>query len=210
MMNTIVNVRLWGKDVAAVSWNADSGYATIEFYESFARSGWDIAPLVMPLPDLLRGDRVFSFPVHRGKTFKGLPGLLADSLPDDYGNSMIDEWFAAKQMAVNVTPLDRLSYISKRGMGALEYEPATKIPGLNESSRIEMEHLTELAKQVLNQREIFFADLQKSDKTILDLLRVGTSAGGAKPKAIIAFNETTQEVRSGQVKAPEGFMVVEI
>ena len=204
-MNTIVNVRLWEKDVAAVSWNANNGYATIEFYESFTKDNWNIAPLIMPLPDLLRGDRVFSFPVHRGKTFKGLPGLLADSLPDDYGNSVIDEWFAAKKMAVTVTPLDRLCYIGKRGMGALEYEPATEIPGLDKSSRVEIDHLTELAKEILNQRESFFANLQRSDKTILDLLRVGTSAGGAKPKAIIAFNETTKEVRSGQVKAPKGF-----
>ena len=204
-MNTIVNVRLWEKDVAVVGWDVNNGYATIEFFESFVKDGWNIAPLIMPLSDLLRGDRLFSFPIHRGKTFKGLPGLLADSLPDDYGNSVIDEWFAAKQMAVTVTPLDRLCYIGKRGMGALEYEPATAISGLNESSRVEIDQLTELAKQVLNQREFFFANLQKNDKAILDILRVGTSAGGAKPKAIIAFNETTKEVRSGQVKAPEGF-----
>ena len=204
-MDTIVNVRLWDKDVAAISWNENREFATVEFFESFAENGWNTSPLMMPLNDLLRGDRIFSFPTHRGKTFKGLPGLFADSLPDDYGNSVIDEWFAAKQIPITVTPLDRLSYIGKRGMGALEYEPATDIPGLNESSRIEIELLTELAKQVLNQRETFSAKIQKNDKTILDILRVGTSAGGAKPKAIIAFNETTGELRSGQVNAPEGF-----
>jgi serine/threonine-protein kinase HipA len=100
--------------------------------------------LMMPLDDIRRGERQFSFPAHRGKTFKGLPGLLADSLPDDYGNSVIDEWFAAKGMEVSVTPLDRLSYIGKRGMGAIEYEPATKIAGLDDSSRIEIEELTEM------------------------------------------------------------------
>jgi len=204
-MDTILNVRLWEKDVAAISWNADREYATVEFYDSFAGNGWNISPLMMPLHNWLRGDRVFSFPAHRGKTFKGLPGLLADSLPDDYGNSVINEWFAAKQMTVNVTPLDRLSYIGKRGMGALEYEPVTEIPGLNESSRVEIDLLTELAKQVLNQRATFSAKIKKSDKIIMDMLRVGTSAGGAKPKAIIAFNETTGEVRSGQVIAPDGF-----
>ncbi|MDR0799685.1 MAG: type II toxin-antitoxin system HipA family toxin [Dysgonamonadaceae bacterium] len=204
-MDTVLKVKLWGKDVAVVSWNDDRGYATIEFYNSFAKEGWDIAPLTMPIDDILRNNRIFSFPIHRGKTFKGLPGLLADSLPDNYGNSVIDEWFASKQMAVSVTPLDRLSYIGKRGMGALEYEPVIDIAGLNDSSRIEIEQLTELAKQILNNRENFSAHLQKGDQTILDILRVGTSAGGAKPKAIIAFNETTNEVRSGQVKAPNGF-----
>ena len=104
-----------------------------------------------------------------------------------------------------VTPLDRLSYIGNRGMGALEYEPAVDISGLDESSRIEIEHLTALARQVLKQREKFSVKKRKPDKSLLDILRVGTSAGGAKPKAIIAINETTGELRSGQVQAPDGF-----
>ena len=204
-MDTILKVRLWGKDVATVVWDKDKEIAVIEFFESFVNERLDISPLVMPIDDLLRGDRIFSFPTHKTKIFKGLPGLLADSLPDDYGNSVIDEWFAAQQMVVSITPLDRLSYIGQRGMGALEFEPATNVKELNESSRLEIEQLTELAKQILNQRESFAADLQKKNKTIMDILRVGTSAGGAKPKAIIAYNENTKEVRSGQVKAPEGF-----
>lgn len=204
-METVLKVTLWGKEVAAIIWDAEREFATIEFYDTFADSGWDISPIIMPLDDIRRGERQFSFPAHRGKTFQGLPGLLADSLPDDYGNSIIDEWFASKGMRVFVTPLDRLCYIGKRGMGALEYEPATDIDGLNDSSRIEMEELTGLAKQILNQRKQFTVDLKRTNKTFLDILRVGTSAGGAKPKAIIAFNEETGEVRSGQVQAPEGF-----
>lgn len=204
-METILKVKLWEMDVAAVSWDVDRDYATIEFFESFTKTGLDIAPLIMPLNDILRGERLFSFPVNRGKTFKGLPGMLADSLPDDYGNSVINEWFAAKEMSVDITPLDRLSYIGKRGMGALEYEPATIISGLNESSRVEIEQLTVLANLVLNQRESFSKKILNSDKQFLDILRVGTSAGGAKPKAIIAYNDLTKEVRSGQVKAPQGF-----
>ena len=204
-MDNILKVTLWEKEVAAVSWNTDKGIAEIEFFDSFAREGLNIAPLTMPLNDIFRGERIFSFPTHKNKTFKGLPGLLADSLPDDYGNSVIDEWFAVKQMAASVTPLDRLLYIGKRGMGALEYEPATQIKELNESSKIEIELLTELAKQVLNQRKTFSANLQKGSKNYMDMLRVGTSAGGAKPKAIIAYNDKTKELRSGQVKAPEGF-----
>jgi serine/threonine-protein kinase HipA len=205
-MATMLKVTLWGKDVAAVRWNTDTGYATIEFYESFANLRLDVAPLIMPLADILRGERIFSFPPNRGKTFKGLPGILADSLPDDYGNRILDEYFAGKGMSMaEFTPLDRLCYVGKRGMGALEYEPANKDKTLNESSRIEIEQLTELAREVLNQRESFQANLQKGDKAVLDILKVGTSAGGAKPKAIIAFNEKTKEVRSGQVKAPKGF-----
>jgi len=204
-MVSVLKVTLWGNDIAAVTWNKDKEIAVIEFFESFVKEGLDISPLVMPVNDLLRGERIFSFPAHKTKTFKGLPGLLADSLPDDYGNSVIDEWFAAQKMTVSPTPLDRLSYIGKRGMGALEFKPATNIKELNESARIEIELLTELAKQILNQRESFVANLQKKDKTIMDILRVGTSAGGAKPKAIIAYNENTKEVRSGQVNAPKGF-----
>jgi len=177
----------------------------LQFFDSFAKERLDIAPLTMPLDDIVRGGQVFSFPTHKNKTFKGLPGLLADSLPDDYGNAVIDEWFASKQMTVSVTPIDRLLYIGKRGMGALEFEPAKQINALNESSKIEIEQLTLLAKQVLNQREDFSANLQKGGKNYIDILRVGTSAGGAKPKAIIAYNDETKEVRSGQVTAPAGF-----
>jgi serine/threonine-protein kinase HipA len=202
---TVLKITLWGKDVAAVTWDNNKGIAVVEFFESFSKSGLDISPLMMPLEKLLKGDRIFSFPALKTKTFKGLPGLLADSLPDDYGNSVIDEWFAAQQKSVLVTPLDRLSYIGKRGMGALEYEPATVVPGIDESSQIEIDYLTELTKQVLNRRKNFSVFLQKDTKNLLNILRVGTSAGGAKPKAIIAYNEKSGEIRSGQVKAPEGF-----
>ena len=200
-----LKVTLWGKDVAAVIWDKNKEVAVIEFFESFVNERLDLAPLMIPMDDLLRGDLIFSFPALKTKTFKGLPGLLADSLPDDYGNSVIDEWFAAKGMSTAVTPLDQLSYIGKRGMGALEFVPAINNKELNDSSRIDMDEMTELAKQILNQRESFTANLQSETKAIKDILRVGTSAGGAKPKAIIAYNEITKEVRSGQVKAPKGF-----
>jgi serine/threonine-protein kinase HipA len=204
-METILKVRLWDKDVAVVNWNKEKEFATMEFFDSFINENMDIAPLFMPLETLRRGDKIFSFPSHKNKTFKGLPGLLADSLPDDYGNSIIDEWFAIKQLSVQITPLDRLSYIGKRAMGALEYEPATDIPALNESAQVEIEELTKLAKNILNQREEFSVKLTEDNQNFINILRVGTSAGGAKPKAIIAINETTGEIRSGQVKVPEGF-----
>lgn len=204
-METVLKVRLWDKDVAVVNWNKEKELATTEFYDSFINENLDIAPLFMPLEDLRRGDKIFSFPSHKNKTFKGLPGLLADSLPDDYGNSIIDEWFAAKQMSVDITPLDRLSYIGKRAMGALEYEPAIGISALNESVQVEIEELTKLAKAILDQREDFLLKLTDNNHNAINILRVGTSAGGAKPKAIIAVNDATGEIRSGQVKAPEGF-----
>jgi len=204
-METVINIKLWNENVAAVAWDKEKEYATIEFYDGFAQNGWDIAPLQMPINDILRGERIFSFPANRGKTFKGLPSVLADSLPDDYGNSVIDEWFASKNMPVEISPLDRLCYIGKRGMGALEFEPSNADNLLNESSMLEISELTTLAKEILNKRTAFQTNLRNNNKTVYDILRVGTSAGGAKPKAIIAYNETTGEVRSGQVQAPEGF-----
>ena len=204
-METVINLKLWNENVAAVAWDKEKEYATIEFYDSFAKTVWDIAPLQMPINDILRGERIFSFPGNRSKTFKGLPALLADSLPDDYGNSIIDEWFASKNMLVEISPLDRLCYIGKRGMGALEFEPAHTDYLLNESSALEITELTTLAEEILNKRTAFQTNLQENNKAVYDILRVGTSAGGAKPKAIIAYNETTGEVRSGQVQAPEGF-----
>jgi len=133
-METVINIKLWNENVAAVAWDKEKEYATIEFYDSFAKISWDIAPLQMPLNDILRGERTFSFPANRSNTFKGLPAMLADSLPDDYGNSVIDEWFASKNMPVEISPLDRLCYIGNRGMGALEFEPANTDHLLNESS----------------------------------------------------------------------------
>ena len=205
-MDTILKVNLWGDHVAAVVWDKENEHAVFEYFDSYINKRIDIAPLMMPLEEIERGNRIFSFPGHRGKTFKGLPGLLADSLPDDYGNKIIDEWFASKgRISVDFTPVDRLCYIGKRGMGALEFEPANNDKVLDVSSEVEIAQLTELAREVLNQSKLFQVDLEKGDKAIFDMLKVGTSAGGAKPKAIIAWNETTKEVRSGQVKAPDGF-----
>ena len=204
-MDTVLKVTLWGSDVAALIWDRQRATAVLEFFDSFTRVGLDIAPLIMPLADLQRGERVFSFPALSLKTFQGLPGLIADSLPDDYGNSVIDEWFSRRGFSGQITPVDRLMYIGKRGMGALEYEPVIDEPLLNESSRIEIEELTEMAASILNERESFKAKLSENKKALIDVLKVGTSAGGAKPKAIIAYNETTKELRSGQVKAPPGY-----
>lgn len=206
MTDIVMKVSLWGQDVAAVVWDKENEYAIFEFLPEFSAKGLDVAPLMMPLEDISRGDRTFYYPSNRNKTFKGLPGLIADSLPDDYGNQIIDEWFASKGLSgMTFSPVDRLCYVGKRGMGALEFEPAQNNPQLEESSVIEIAHLTNLAKEVLGKREDFQVKLSKGDESLLDIIRVGTSAGGAKPKAIIAVNSDMSEVRSGQVKAPDGF-----
>ncbi len=204
-MENIVKIKLWDEYIAVLFWNKDKEYGVIEFLDSFIQKKINLSPLQIPLENLLRGEKIYSFPELKGKTFKGLPGLIADSLPDDYGNSVIDEWFLSKKIPIDINPVVRLCYIGKRGMGALEFEPAIKDDQLDESSKIEISELVDLASQVLNQRTQFQIDINHPNINISDILKVGTSAGGAKPKAIIALNEITGEVRSGQVKAPEGF-----
>jgi len=205
-MDTVLEITIWGEKVGAAVWDRVKGIGIFEFYDSFSRLNRDIAPLTMPLKEVHRGDRIFQFPTHKGKTFKGLPGLLADSLPDDYGNMIIDEWLASQGLdPASSTSIDRLCYVGKRGMGALEYAPAIHDSILNESSIVEIERLTKAAQEILHAKERFRENLKRGDKSIKEILKVGTSAGGAKPKAIIAWNEKTQEVRSGQVEAPEGF-----
>lgn len=203
MENLIVDVSIWGMKVGALVWDDAAGMAVFEYDSKFRRSGLELAPLTMPLA---MGNRPFSFPTNRTECFKGLPGLIADSLPDKFGNQIITEWFTRQGLPVGeITPLERLCYIGQRGMGALEFKPNKASAQLNESTEIYIEELTKLAEDIFTKRETFQERMYQEDKTILDILRVGTSAGGAKPKAIIAYNEQTGEVRSGQVRAPKGF-----
>lgn len=203
MEDLIVDVKLWGRMVGSLAWDAQAGAAVFEYDRNFRQSGLEIAPLTMPLS---LGMRPFTFPGNRNDCFKGLPGLIADSLPDRYGDQIITEWFRNQGLSADeITPLERLSYMGKRGMGALEFEPSRAASILNESTEIYVNELTQLAEEVFTQREAFQTRMADNDKIALDILRVGTSAGGAKPKAIIAYNEETNDVRSGQVKAPEGF-----
>ncbi len=205
-METILEVTIFGKKVGVLAWDRDNDLGVFEFYDSFQQEGLDIAPLTMPLTEIINGERIFSFPDHRGKTFKGLPGLLSDSLPDDYGTAIINEFFAGKGIpGTEITPIDQLCYVGKRAMGALEFKPAIGDRSLNESSIIDLDQLTALAAQIFNEREKFQASLKNNDQSVNDILKIGTSAGGAKAKAIIALNEETNEVRSGQVRAPASF-----
>lgn len=203
-------VHLWGAVVGAVAWDPDRELATFEFDRDFLDRDLDLAPLKMPLAAARRGNARFSFRQLPRPTFHGLPGLLADSLPDNFGNSIINTWLARQgRTPASFSPVERLCYTGSRAMGALEFRPAVQ-EAFAESVSIEVADLVRLAQAVAGQRAELAADLSAdlTDGTtdaLLDIIRVGTSAGGGRPKAVIALNDATGEVRSGQVAAPAGF-----
>ena len=202
-MSTVAEVKLWGRTIGAVAM-ADSGtVANFEYDSQFIRSGIEIAPLTMPL-----ANTVYRFPALGWDTFRGLPGLLADSLPDKFGNALIDAWLATQgRLPDSFNAVERLCYTGSRGMGALEFAPVIG-PKARTSQKIQVAKLIELVSEVLTHREqlteAFGDDAQKAH-ALKQILQIGTSAGGARAKAVIAWNPATNEVRSGQVKAPEGF-----
>ena len=198
-------INLWNNRVGAVAWNAERGVGTFQFEPSFLKSNLDIAPLKIQLGQT--GNQPKSFPELRNSpAFKGLPGLLADSLPDKYGNALINTWLARKgRPSDSMNPVEMLCFIGKRGMGALEFEPAFP-KGPDSSSLVEIGSLVKIANEILSGRQDFTTNLSGNEqKALLDILKIGTSAGGARAKALIAFNPETGEVRSGQVDAPKGF-----
>ena len=201
-MPTVAEVRLWGRGIGAVALEDGASIASFQYTGPFARSGIEVSPLSMPL-----SRRIYQFPALSAKSFHGLPGLLADALPDRFGNALIDAWLATQgRSAGSFNAVERLSYTGSRAMGALEFAPATG-PRATKSSKIRIDALVELASEVLTHRnslEVSFAP-KSVHKGLAEILRVGTSAGGARAKAIIAWNQATNEVRSGQVTAPQGF-----
>lgn len=199
---TLAEVRLWGRSIGAVSLEEGDRIATFQYDPEFAQSGIQIAPLTMPL-----GDTPYRFPNLGYEAFKGLPGLLADSLPDKFGNALIDVWLARQgRDSARFNAVERLLYTGARGMGALEFRPATG-PRAQASKPIDIDALIALASEVLTDRETLRQSLSDGhrEEALREILRVGTSAGGARAKAVIAWNPVTQEVRSGQVEAGEGF-----
>lgn len=199
---TVARVNLWGRTIGAVSWDAESEFAYFEYDKEFIKSGIQIAPLAMPL-----SEEIYSFPTLGKETFKGLPGLLSDSLPDKFGNALIDEWLARHGRTIqSFNPVDRLCYVGNRGMGALEFHPAMKL-GEKKSRKLDVGALVELASEILTHRSGLNASFssEEREETMLDIVRVGTSAGGARAKAVIAWNPKANEVRSGQINAGEGF-----
>jgi serine/threonine-protein kinase HipA len=206
---TVAEVKIWGELVGAVAWDDKTGLASFEYAATFKKRNWELAPLKMPLG---AGKKIISFPELRTNkntgfdTFKGLPGLLADVLPDKYGNQLINMWLAQHGRSQDsMNPVEMLCFIGSRGMGALEFEPTT-IKENKKTFSIEINSLVDIAQKMLYQRESFGVNLQKDEeKAVMEILKIGTSAGGARPKAVIAYNEKTGEVKSGQTKAPTGF-----
>jgi serine/threonine-protein kinase HipA len=201
-LTTLAEVRIWGATVGAVHLEGDSRTAVFEYDPGFAASGIELAPLTMPA-----AGRRFSFPTLSEETFSGLPGLLADSLPDRYGNALIDAWLAVRgEDAGDFDAVKRLCYMGRRGMGALEFAPAIG-PKPTTSHTLDVEALVELAAEVLAERHNLAVVLSAPSKqeALREILRVGTSAGGARAKALIAFDPETEETRSGQLDVPSRF-----
>lgn len=208
-MVDVAEVKIWGEPVGAVRWDASSGLASFQFHQRFIDKGWDLAPIKMPIS---QGTRIHSFPELRQSrdgspnTFNGLPGMLADSLPDNYGNQLINVWLAQHGRPPNdMNPVEQLCFMGARGMGALEFEP-TELQATKQSFAVEIDGLVLAAQRMLKRKENFEANLAGDhQKAMMDILKIGTSAGGARPKAVIAYNQKTGEVKSGQAKANKGF-----
>lgn len=199
---TVAAVNLWGRRIGAVSLAEGADVATFAYEPAFLRSQIEVAPLFMPL-----SDRIYSFSGLNPESFYGLPGMLADALPDRYGHTLINAWLATQgRTPDSADAVERLCYMASRGMGALEFTPAAG-PRTRKSERVHIETLVELASEVLTNRntlQVSFGDPDKAD-ALREILQVGASAGGARAKAIIAWNPETNEVRSGQVDAGDGF-----
>ncbi len=210
MVNKIetAQVSLWDMKVGAISWLDDQGYAVFEFDAAFLKKGLDVAPIQMSLDEAQRGNNVFSFPSLNRVTYQGLPGLLADALPDKFGNSIIDAWLARNgRDSGTFSTVERLCYMGKRAMGALEFHPPYDHK-LDRTVPVEIAELVGLAQNIIQERNklqvVFGENEHENTDAIIDILRIGTSAGGARPKAVIAINEAGNVV-SGQIAAPQGY-----
>jgi len=208
MVKTAI-VKIWDEVAGAVAWDGERQLGSFEYEPDFVRKGWDLAPLKMPVNS---NKRIYSFPQLRKPgdsehdTFKGLPGLLADVLPDQYGNRLINTWLAQNGRARDsMNPVEQLCFIGTRGMGALEFEPSTFKEDKN-SFNVEIDSLVGIARKILSEREAFSTYLSKDEeKALHEILKTGASAGGARPKALIAYNEKTGDVRSGQTSVPKDY-----
>ena len=198
-MNTTAEVYLWGSRIGIIHQDINKPYSSFEYDKDFLKSGIELSPLRMPL-----GGAIYEFPSLAGEPFFGMPGLVADSLPDRFGNALIEEWLSSLGKSLSdFTAIDRLCYTGKRGMGALEYVPATSdIRDIDET--INVSKMVKFASDILERRESI-AMKADGNLTYSQLVQVGSSAGGARAKALIAWNETTNEVRSGQTLLGPGF-----
>ncbi|TLD47553.1 MAG: hypothetical protein FAZ92_00168 [Accumulibacter sp.] len=199
MDTPVIEVRLWGQRVGAVAPDPRLGCYVFAFDPVWRKTGIELAPLTMPLQDTRQS---FAFPELGEASYRRLPGLLADALPDAFGNALIDAWMSARGVDKSaVTTLDRLAYMGRRGMGALEFRPAR---GAHRESAepLQMKNLVEAARRVVHGD--LTGDVQ-AQAALANIIRVGTSAGGARAKAVVAWNPKTQQIRSGQFDAAPGF-----
>ena len=201
-------ISLRGDTVGAVAWLSDKGYGVFEYDTKFLKLGLNLSPIHMPLEDAIKGQTIFSFPGLQRETFLGLPGMLADALPDKFGNRIIDAWLANQgRDQASFNPVERLCYTGKRAMGALEFSPCIST-NFDQSVTIEISDMVSLAQQILKSRSDIKLQISNNEndnaEAIMDILRVGTSAGGARAKAVIALNDDGH-VLSGQTEAPKGF-----
>lgn len=198
MINT-AEIKMWGTRIAIIHLEAEKSYVSFEYDKEFAKSGIQVAPIYMPL-----SNRIYEFPNLNSAAFPGVPGMIADSLPDTFGNAIINQWLASQgKTDRDFNVIDRLCYTGSRGMGALEYLPANgPAPGADEP--INVSEMVKFASDILNKRER--VKLENIDKlTYNQLLQLGTSAGGARAKVVIAWNENTKEIRSGQINLEKDF-----
>lgn len=194
-----IKVYIWGQYVGAVALEPKLGYYAFEYNPRFVASGIELAPLTMPLAN---ARTPFIFPSLPELTYKRLPAMLVDALPDDFGNNLIDAWMAERGIPKNVvTPLDRLAYMGRRGMGAIEFKPAMGAKSAS-SNAIKMSKLVENARMAINGD---FNTDHHSKAALAQLIQVGTSAGGARAKATIAWNRDSGEIRAGQFDVEPGF-----
>ena len=199
-MVDVARVSMFGIPVGTFRWDERYGFAQFEYDRSFVGRGLEPSPLMMPVQE----GRVFSFAGLNKDTYMGLPGMLADSLPDSYGRALFDRWLALTGRTSS-NPIESLCFMGKRCMGALEFEPVIDA-AFNLNQRFEIESLVDVAREALDKKTAFGVNMQDNTKAaIAEILRLGTSAGGQRAKAIIAYNKATGEVRSGQVEAPDGF-----
>ncbi len=198
-------VWIWGEPVGVLALDRPTWIYAFEYYKSWVELGVELAPFTMPVST--KGSKIFSFPRLNEETFKGVPGCLADSLPDDFGNAVINAWLARQgRDPATFSAVERLLYIGARGMGALEFSPAFQQKNVNVGESLELESLLRTAQQVLDERAGAGGGLvDRSEEALHSIFQVGSSAGGARPKAVVAINQDRTEIRSGQVNAPQGF-----
>ena len=201
-MNIAAEVKLWDTRIGAVVLEDGNRNTVFRYDPKFANSGIEVSPLKMPL-----SVESYRFPDLSWETFHGLPGLLSDSLPDKFGNNLITIWLSEQGRSNDsLSSVERLCYTGKRGMGALEYEPVIG-PDSTVNETLHVGRLADLASKILLHRTELKTNFLTGDDTaaMAQILQVGTSAGGARAKAVIAWNPKTNEIRSGQINVGDGF-----